>query len=365
VKLVLTLLVRDEADVVDAQIAFHLNAGVDFVVATDNRSVDATTEILERYAREGYAHVLREEADEYRQSQWVTRMARLAATEFGADWVINADADEFWWPRGESLKAVLEYVPARYGIVRALWRNFVPRTEGSESFAERMTVRLAPGAPINDPASPFRPNAKSAHRADPQITVRTGNHELADTRLVPLRGWYPIEVLHFPLRSEAQIARKYGAVHDAWGPERGQAHIARAVDAAREGRVDEVARRLGADPEALARGLEEGVLVSDTRLRDTLRALASVPELPSGNVPPPRFRLPGDGGKLEFPRPTVVDDALYAAEAAVVAEADEVRAQRRLDELEVRVAELERGPWRRFSRLLRRIVRRQRRPTRT
>ena len=52
-KLVMTLLVRDEADIVDAQIAFHLDAGVDFVVATDNRSEDGTTEILERYAREG------------------------------------------------------------------------------------------------------------------------------------------------------------------------------------------------------------------------------------------------------------------------------------------------------------------------
>ena len=102
-KLVMTLLARDEADVIDSWLAFHLNAGADFVVATDNRSDDGTTEILERYAREGHVHLIREPGEDLRQNEWVTRMARLAATEFGADWVINSDADEFWWPRGASL----------------------------------------------------------------------------------------------------------------------------------------------------------------------------------------------------------------------------------------------------------------------
>src|SRR5437667_12596067 len=86
-KLVLTLRARDEADVVDAQIAFHLNAGVDFVVATDHRSEDGTTELLERYAREGYLHLIREQGDEMHEGEWATRMARIAATKFGADWV--------------------------------------------------------------------------------------------------------------------------------------------------------------------------------------------------------------------------------------------------------------------------------------
>jgi len=126
-KVVMTVCARDEADVVDEQIAFHLHAGVDFVVATDNRSEDGTTEILERYERAGYLHLIREAGDDMRQDEWVTRMARLAATDFGADWVINADADEFWWPREGSLKDVLALIPHRYGVIRGCWRHFPPR----------------------------------------------------------------------------------------------------------------------------------------------------------------------------------------------------------------------------------------------
>ena len=62
-KLVMTLLVRDEEDILDAQIAFQLNSGVDFVIATDNRSEDGTAEILESYARQGVLHLLREEKE--------------------------------------------------------------------------------------------------------------------------------------------------------------------------------------------------------------------------------------------------------------------------------------------------------------
>ena len=112
-------------------------------------------------------HLIREPAEGLRQGEWVTRMARLAATEFEADWVINSDADEFWYPRGPSLKDVFALVPAQYGIVNAFWRSFVPRPDTDGDWWERMTVRLSSAAPINDPRSFYRPVTKIATAPKP------------------------------------------------------------------------------------------------------------------------------------------------------------------------------------------------------
>jgi len=338
----MTLLARDEADVVGANVDFHLNAGVDFVVATDNRSQDGTTDILEAYARGRQLHLIREEGEYLQQAEWVTRMARLAATDFGADWVIHSDADEFWWPRGESLKEVLASIPARYGVVRALLRHFVPRPDGDSSFAERMTVRTSTAAPINDPRSLYRPNLKVIHRADPNVTVSIGTQRLIDSPLVPLRGWYPIEFFHFPVRSVEQCERKYSYQQVAAG-QAPSPYYERVRAFLQEGRVRDLYEELVVDDDALERGLADGSLVPDTRLRDALRTLR-------------------EGEPLTFPRPTVVDEAAYAVDVAALGEADVVRLQRRLDTLEQRLRALEHEPglraYRKLTRAGRKLLRR-------
>ena len=349
--LVMTLLARDEIDIVDSWLAFHLNAGADLVIATDNRSQDGTTDVLEEYARSGQVHLIREPGEGLRQDEWVTRMARLAATEYGADWVINSDADEFWWPRGASLSDVLAAVPPRYGTVGAFLRVFCPRP-GEERFADRMTVRFSALAPINDPASLYKPIRKILHRGHPEIRVTRGNHALIDSPFAPLRGWFPIECFHFPLRSEAQCAHKAMLQGEAFSK-----HIARPptayhadmFSALRSGRIGEYYERLVVSDEELKRGVAEGRLVIDTRLRDALSQLRD----PSGEG----YLPPEDAPALRFPVPTLVDDAEYAVEAAVLGEADVVRLQRRLDELELRLGTVEQRLPRRAYRKLERTAR--------
>jgi hypothetical protein len=339
VQLALTLLAKNEADVIDANIAYHLGAGVDFVVVTDNGSTDGTLEILERYERDGVLELIREPSSDFRQGEWVTRMARRAA-ERGAGWVINADADEFWWPRAGGLKEVLERLPERYGVVHGVWRPFVARPEDGSHFAERMTVRLSMQAAINDPTNPFRPARKATHRAHPQVRVRDGNHDVEGAPLVTLHGWYPLEVFHLPLRSRTQVETKY-----AGGARRGLRFVPD------EDRLDAAADPLVVDDAELQRGLAENLLVEDTRLRDALRSLAGVAPLPEQV----EFRRE----VLTFPRPSLVDDALFAVEAAVVSQADDVRVRRQVDDLERRVQTLEAQVGARAQRLVERLLRRR------
>ena len=296
-------------------------------------------------------HVLREPDGPFLQREWVTRMARLAATEYGADWVINTDADEFWWPRGGSLRDVLEAVPRRYGIVQSLVRHFVPVPEDGRRFDERMIYRLRTSAPVNDPASPWRPYRKVVHRASPAIDLVEGGHAVRSRELQPLRGWYPIECLHFPLRSPGQVERKGLAWGDAVAKFYAATDVPRAAgtayhalqhEAAARGEVDAYYTALALGPDDVERGLVDGLIEEDTRVRDSL------PELRAG------------ADALRFPRPTTLETASFAVDAAVLGEADVIRTQRWLDDLEHRVGTLEARAPQRLERIVRRTIRRVR-----
>lgn len=203
-KIVMTLLVRDEQDILAENIEYHRSQGVDFFIIMDNLSVDATPEIAKRYVHQGIASYILQEEDDYSQSKWVTMMARMAFRDFGADWVINNDADEFWWPKSGSLGQVFAALGPGYNAVLANRHNFVlVRTDKTVPFYDSMVYREAVSRnPLGNPLPP-----KMAHRGNAEVVVAQGNHTVTGLEKLSVVTDV-IEIFHFPLRSVSQFENK-------------------------------------------------------------------------------------------------------------------------------------------------------------
>jgi len=275
VKLVLTLLARDEVDIVEASLLYHLEQGVDLVVATSNNSRDGTLEVLRRFERDGHLYLIEEPSEDFAQDRWVTRMARLAATDFGADWVMHADADEFWWPSAGTLKDVFTAIPEEYGLLYVPTNMFVPRPDEAGSFADRMVVREVESRMRSGKPHP----PKVAHRARPDVMVAFGNHGASGEGLVPVPGWQPIEVLHFPMRSYQQFEDKVRAKGHAVrnNPAKPSRAIARHLESYEAGtlRADYAEMVLG--EERVRAGMADRRLAVDRRLQRFLADRAGAP----------------------------------------------------------------------------------------
>jgi len=184
----MTMVVDEAPELVAANLAFHLNVGVDRIVAADTGTHAGATEVLESFTTD----VVRRLAMGPQDRASATELARLAV-QSGAEWVIPSRPDEFWWPRGESLKDVLAVVPPRYGVVQGLVRVFVGE-EGNGEFDERITRTslLGPDPPGGD----FRRLLRPVYRAHLDLVIDDSDWTLGGRR-VPLRAWYPIEVFRF------------------------------------------------------------------------------------------------------------------------------------------------------------------------
>ena len=158
-----TLVLDGDAELLEEHLSFQRAAGVDVVYVTGAGVAE----------RDGVRVV--DGADR-------TRLARLAAEE-GADWVLHAEANEFWWPRGESLGDVLGPIPPRYTVVQGLRRELA-RESDERVGTRRRPVREGAGTAVLRPV----------HRAVADVRVGDDGTVSLPHR-VPLRAWYPIEVL--------------------------------------------------------------------------------------------------------------------------------------------------------------------------
>lgn len=268
-KLILTLLVRDEEDIIRENILFHLNQGVDFIIATDNKSVDATTEILREFEKQGVLEYIYEPDDDYSQWKWVTRMARIAATKYHAGWVINADADEFWFPLSGNLKKVLVEIPDEVSVVGVERKNYVTVNRLHSQFYRDMIYREK--ISVNNFGEPLP--RKVCHRAFPDVVVRQGNHHLANPENLLKINTDHIEVLHFPMRSFTQFENKIKLGGAAYERNQKLDKIIgktwrKLYNEYRESGLEKYYQSEVMTEADIADGIKNGSLVRDTRLKD-------------------------------------------------------------------------------------------------
>jgi hypothetical protein len=365
VRIVLTLMVRDEADVIAAFLDHHLAQGVDLFVVTDNGSVDGTAEILEDYASRDLVDLRHDPVHRKQQAALVTGMARDAFTVHGADWVVNADADEFFVAVDPALtlRQALEGTPAELASFTVPVTNLTgaPAEEGTG--IQRLVYRdRRPVSRLREVGIRAHPTSDAIHVGDPDVEVVQGNHEVS----IPSTGTPPqefaIEVLHLPWRSWGQYRRKIentGRSYDA-NPDA-------TPSPAHHGMRDWARLKAGAllphylirhpDQAELASGLEAGWFVEERRLADSLASpVADVPLAPAIQEALPLLTatleeagreslLEHESNEREIGmlRPRVIE--LEAELARVVhdrdgRESDRVALRRLADELEIELATL-------------------------
>ncbi|SFH03900.1 glycosyltransferase family 2 protein [Methylobacterium gossipiicola] len=205
-RLVMTLLIRNEIDIIADWLTYHLAQGVDFIIVTDNGSTDGTLDVVARFVPTGRVCLLIEEDQDYRQYAWVTRMAGLARDLFKADWIINSDADEFWHAEGGSLKAVLETAAADVLMVRR--RNMIPPEDGRPFLADGTLAVLEPVADRSRSKLIRTVSAKAVCRGPGFVAIGQGNHAATYDRPVSRADEPRLTIYHYPVRSYAQFEAK-------------------------------------------------------------------------------------------------------------------------------------------------------------
>ena len=212
--------VRDEAELIEGQIAHLVAAGVTKFVVCDVASSDGTREILQRYQGRDFRIV--DVARDELQEMWRQRMADTI-NGLDADWVLPIDADEFPLPQGGDIRPLLAGSDAdvlflrRYNVVVGEDGFHMPLPCSTGSYGNvDLFAKTVPDFRDRLAADPalawirFVPKPKIAVRPGVVMSVRDAVHDI-----VPHPGQSPVRkvadniiLAHVALSSYPRFARK-------------------------------------------------------------------------------------------------------------------------------------------------------------
>jgi hypothetical protein len=215
-RLAMSLVVRDEIELISANIEFHAAYGVDAFFVMDNGSTDGTRERLEELTRT-YDMVVVDQPDRsFKQGEWATELAHMAREVGKADYIISNDADEFWVSRTGSLK---HQCTGLSPVVSAGRSNMLPLTEEISRpdypfyrSVLRVDSPLGADTPTTDPRAAIRIMLRVMPRKimcslNGLKRIQLGNHSVQHEAGRPVE-LDSLHIYHFPVRHFDQFAKR-------------------------------------------------------------------------------------------------------------------------------------------------------------
>lgn len=209
-KIVSITTVKNEADIIESFVRYHLNI-VDLMIILNNGSTDDTNYILNSLLNENLPIIVLNDKDKYFEpKEKYNFLLKKAIEEYGADLICALDVDEFLiCENGHPRDAVLAIDEHTY--YRPMWKTYVPTNLDSDD--KFVPARITH---IRDESIEVLPKVILTKELFLEFGVElsTGNHDLEFNKKELLNKKIfrndasDLKIAHFPLRSVEQTTSK-------------------------------------------------------------------------------------------------------------------------------------------------------------
>ncbi len=210
-KLVTISTIRNESDILEAFVRYHLQF-VDQMIIINHRSADSSAYILQSLKKEGLPIEITEETSlDLQQGPFLTHIMKKAVKDYDADWVIPLDADEFLAVSGEGrIHEVMQKLPSDK-VVKVPWRTYVPLP--SDNFQEPNVLKRIQHFRSRENQNLRKIMIPRSLAMKKYGLIAAGNHgfvreSFRKQKELPYVHMDQLVLAHFPVRSSQQIMTK-------------------------------------------------------------------------------------------------------------------------------------------------------------